>query len=89
MPFGLKNTSVIYQRAMNAIFHEFIGNFMEIYIDDIVVKSDKNNAHLNHLRKAFEKNAKAYLKMNPLSCVFNVATSNFLRFIVHEKGDCN
>ena len=55
MPFGLKNTGVIYQRAMNAIFHEFIGNFMEIYIDDVVVKSDKNDAHLNHLRKAFEK----------------------------------
>ncbi|KAM1413315.1 hypothetical protein ACFXTO_025930 [Malus domestica] len=37
--FGLKNASATYQRAMNAIFHDLIGHSMEVYIDDIVVKS--------------------------------------------------
>jgi hypothetical protein len=40
MTFGLKNTGATYQRAMNYIFHEFIGRIVEIYIDDVVVKSE-------------------------------------------------
>ena len=39
MPFGLNNNGATYQRAMNAIFHDMLGHHMEIYIDDIVVKS--------------------------------------------------
>ncbi|XP_072090484.1 uncharacterized protein [Arachis hypogaea] len=39
MPFGLKNAGATYQRTMNAIFHEFIGKFTEMYIDDVMVKS--------------------------------------------------
>ena len=39
IPFGLKNTDVTYQRAMNAIFHYLIGKNMDVYIDDVVVKS--------------------------------------------------
>ena len=39
MPFGLKNASGTYQRPMNLIFHDMIGKFMEVYIDDVVVKS--------------------------------------------------
>ena len=86
MPFGLKNTGVTYQRAMNVIFHEFIGKFMEVYIDDMVVKFDKKDTHLDHLRKAFEKMRKHGLKMNPLKCAFGVAVGNYLGFIVHKRG---
>ena len=39
MPFGLKNAGATYQRAMNSIFHDMIGKYMKLYIDDIVVKS--------------------------------------------------
>jgi hypothetical protein len=39
MPFGLKNAGATYQMAMNSIFHNMIGKYMEVYIDDIVVKS--------------------------------------------------
>ena len=38
MPFGLKNVGATYQRAMNSIFHDFINTFMQVYIDDIVIK---------------------------------------------------
>ena len=54
MPFGLKNVGATYQRAMNAIFHDVLDHHMEIYIDDIVVKSKKATEHVNHLRKVLK-----------------------------------
>ncbi|GKV33998.1 hypothetical protein SLEP1_g42429 [Rubroshorea leprosula] len=78
MPFGLKNAGATYQRAMNAIFHDMIGKFMEIYIDDVVVKSNGEADHLVHLRKSFERMRQHGLKMNPLRCAFGVSVGNFL-----------
>ena len=69
MPFGLKNASATYQRAMNAIFHDMLGYHMEIYIDDIVVKSRKAIEHVNHLRKSFEMMRLHQLKFK---CAFGV-----------------
>ena len=86
MPFGLKNVDATYQRAMNAIFHDMLGNHMEIYIDDIVVKSKKVAEHMNHLRKCFERMRFHQLKLNPLKCVFRVQAEFFLGFLVHQKG---
>ncbi|GLU07027.1 hypothetical protein SLE2022_240070 [Rubroshorea leprosula] len=86
MPFGLKNAGATYQRAMNAIFHDMIGRFMEIYIDDVVVKSNEEEEHLEHLKLAFERMRKHGLKMNPLKCAFGVSAGNFLGYLVHERG---
>jgi hypothetical protein len=55
MTFGLKNVGATYQRSMNLIFHELLENTMEVYIDDIVVKSDEFGSHITDLRKAFDK----------------------------------
>jgi hypothetical protein len=46
MTFGSKNAGATYQRAMNLIFHDLLGIVLEIYIDDVVVKSDSMNNHL-------------------------------------------
>ncbi|GLU22258.1 hypothetical protein SLE2022_383470 [Rubroshorea leprosula] len=86
MPFGLKNAGATYQRAMNAIFHDMIGRFMEIYIDDVVVKSNEDEEHLVHFELAFERMRKHGLKMNPLKCAFGVCIGNFLGYLVHERG---
>ena len=86
MPFGLKNTGATYQRAMNAIFHDMLGHHMEIYIDDIVVKSKKVVEHVNHLSKIFEMMRLHKLKLNPLKCTFGVQTINSLGFLVHQRG---
>jgi len=51
MTFGLKNAGVTYQRAMNFIFHEFINKLVEIYIDDVVVKSGDFIKHLADLER--------------------------------------
>jgi len=45
MTFGLKNASATYQRAMNYIFHDLIGKVVEIYIDDVMVKSASTGRH--------------------------------------------
>jgi hypothetical protein len=54
MTFGLKNASATYQRAMNYIFHDLIGKLVEIYFDDVVVKSTSTGGHLEDLRQVFE-----------------------------------
>jgi len=54
MTFGLKNVGATYQRAMNFLFHEFIGKLVEIYIDDVIVKSEHFVKHLADLRKVLE-----------------------------------
>jgi hypothetical protein len=86
MTFGLKNAGATYQRAMNLIFHDLLGIIVEVYIDDIVVKSAGLNPHLDDLRLAFEKMRRYSLKMNPLKCAFGVSSGKFLGFIVHENG---
>ena len=86
MPFGLKNIGATSQRAMNAIFHDMLGHHMEIYNDDIVVKSKMVVEHVNHLRKSFERMRLHKLKLNPLKCAFRVQVRNFLGFLVHQRG---
>jgi hypothetical protein len=55
MTFGLKNASMTYERAMDLIFHDLLGIILEIYIVDIVVKSDSMYSHLADLRLALER----------------------------------
>jgi hypothetical protein len=54
MSFGLKNASATYQKAMNLIFHDLLGIILEIYIHDVIVKSDSMDSHLANLRLALE-----------------------------------
>ena len=86
MPFELKNVGTCYQREMNSMFHDFIGKFMQVYIDDIVVKSSAEKDQLDHLQGSFERMRKYVLKMNPLKCAFGVRAGDFLGFVVHKKG---
>lgn len=83
--FWLKNTRTTYQQAINYIFHDMNGKFMEVYIDDIVVKSPDFDNHLLDLEKWFLRMRKHQLKMNPLKCVFGVSVGNFLGFLVHHR----
>jgi hypothetical protein len=71
---------------MNLIFHELLGNTVEVYIDDIVVKSAEFSSHVADLRKAFDKMRQYGLKMNPHKCAFGVSAGRFLGFVIHEHG---
>jgi len=84
--FGLKNPGATYQRSMIFIFHEFIGKLVEIYIDDVVVKSGDFTKHLADLQKVLECTRKHGWKMSPNKCAFGVSAGQFLGFMVHQRG---
>jgi hypothetical protein len=86
MTFGLKNADTIYQRAMNLIFHDQLRIILEVYIDDVIVKSDSMDGHLADVHLALERMPWYGLKMNPLKCAFGVSTDKFLGFIIHALG---
>jgi hypothetical protein len=86
MTFGLKNAGATYQRIMSLIFHDLLGIILEIYIDDVVVKSDSMDNHLAELRLVLERMCRYGLKMNLLKCAFGVSAGKFLAFIIHEHG---
>ena len=71
---------------MNLIFHDLLGVILEVYIDDIVIKSAGLDYHLADLRLALERMRQYGLKMNPLKCAFGVSAGKFLGFIIHERG---
>ena len=73
MSFGLKNAGATYQRLVTKIFRPLLGQTMEVYIDDMLVKSKERPDHVVHLQEAF-KLLKAYgMKLNPSKCVFGVS----------------
>nr|XP_027083543.1 uncharacterized protein LOC113705834 [Coffea arabica] len=86
MPFGLKNAGATYQRTMTTLFHDMIHKEMEVYVDDIIIKSKKAEDHLIDLRKLFERLRKYNLKLNPVKCAFGAPAGKLLGFIVSKKG---
>ena len=86
MPFGLKNAGVTYQRLVNKMFQKQIGTTMEVYIDDMLVKSTTAELHIAHLSEAFQILRKYNMKLNPAKCAFRVSAGKFLGFIVNHRG---
>ena len=54
MPFSLKNADATYQRLVNKMFADYLGDTMEVYIDNMLVKSLLAEQHLDHLHQAIE-----------------------------------
>ncbi|XP_074314959.1 uncharacterized protein LOC141651136 [Silene latifolia] len=78
MPFGLKNAGSTYQRLVNKMFKQQIGKTMEVYIDDMVVKSKKAGMHMEHLADTFQTLREFKMKLNPSKCSFGVSSGKFL-----------
>jgi hypothetical protein len=84
MTFGLMNVGLTYQGAMNLIFHDLLEVLLEVYIEDVVVKSVGFEEHMTDLKLSLERLNKCELRLNPLKCAFGVTSGRFLGFIVHE-----
>ena len=82
MSFGLKNAGVTYQRLMNKMFMHQIGRNVQVYVDDMLVKSLRENDHLNDLQETFDTLRSYNMKLNPSKCVFEVTAGKFLGFMV-------
>ncbi|KAL0367034.1 UNVERIFIED_CONTAM: Retrovirus-related Pol polyprotein from transposon [Sesamum radiatum] len=85
MPFGLKNAGATYQRLVDKIFHPPIGRNVEVYVDDMLVKSKTAKEHVNDLEETFSVLRKYKLKFNPAKCAFRVQGSRFLGFMMTQR----
>ncbi|KAL0345687.1 UNVERIFIED_CONTAM: hypothetical protein Sradi_4400000 [Sesamum radiatum] len=86
VPFGLKNAGATYQKLVDKIFRPQIGRNMEVYVDDMLVKSKKAEEHVKDLEDTFSVLRKYKLKLNPAKCAFGVQGGRFLRFMVTQRG---
>ena len=86
MPFGLKNVRATYQRLVNKMFQKKIGTSIEVYIDDMLVKSVKAELHVAHLAESFQVPKNYNMKLNPTKCAFVVLAKKFFGFTVNRRG---
>ena len=83
MPFGLKNVGATYQRAMTELFHDMMHQELEVYVDDIIIKSKRTSEHLIDLKKLFDRLRKYQLKLNPAKYAFGAPSRKLLGFMVN------
>ncbi|GMP26675.1 hypothetical protein CsSME_00003020 [Camellia sinensis var. sinensis] len=86
MPFGLKNAGATYQRLVTKMFKHLIGKTVEVYIDDMVVKTKKSEGHLADLKEVFDILKRYRLRLNASKCAFGVGSGKFLGYLVTRKG---
>ena len=90
MPFGLKNAEATYQRMMTRMFEPQLGKNIEIYIDDMVMKSKLESEHVNDLGNIFEILRRHKLRLNTSKCSFGVGSGKFLGYMVtHRRIEAN
>ena len=86
MSFGLKNAGATYQRLMNKMYAHQIGRNVQVYVDDMLVKSLRENDHLDDLQETFDTLRSYNMKLNPSKYVFGVTAGKFLGFMVSQRG---
>jgi len=82
MSLGLKNAGATYQWLVNKMFEKQIGKTLEVYIDDMLVKSLNVGHHLKNLQETFD----ILRKLNPEKYAFGVNSGKFLVFLVSQRG---
>ena len=84
--FGLKNARATYQMMMTRMFEPRLGKNIEIYIDDMVVKSKAASEHVNDLGDIFDILRRHELRLNASKCSFSVGSGKFLGYMVTHCG---
>jgi len=86
MPFGLKNAKETYQRLMDKVFSHLMRQCVEVYVDDMVVKSPSHHQHAQDLSAVFFALRQYNLRLNLDKCVFGVDHGKFLGFMLTLKS---
>jgi hypothetical protein len=86
MPYGLKNALPTFVRAVSKTFGDLIRDMIEIYVDDIVVKTKRGSTLVEDLTLVFDKLRATCTKLNPEKCVFGVSAGKLLGFLVSHRG---
>ncbi|RDX97279.1 hypothetical protein CR513_19964, partial [Mucuna pruriens] len=86
MSFGLENVGATYQRLMDKVFQKMLGVDVEVYVDDMVVKSERAKEHYKVLERVFGILRNHQLRLNLEKCSFGVQAGKFLGFMLTERG---
>ena len=86
IPFSLKKAGVTYQRLINKMFAQQIGRNVQVYVDDMLVKSRREEYHLEDLWETFDTLRSYNMKLNLGKCAFGVTAEKFLVFMVSQRG---
>ncbi|GKB12553.1 reverse transcriptase domain-containing protein [Tanacetum coccineum] len=86
MPFGLKNAGATYQRRVDRVFQKQIGRNLEVYVDDLVIKSRAEHEIIRDIEETFKTLREINMKLNPKKCTFGIEEGMFLGYNVNTKG---
>ena len=85
MPFGLMNTGATFQRVATVLLHDMMHNEVEVYVEDMIVKSKDREGHIFNLSKFFERIKEYRLRLNSQKCTFGVTIRKLLSFLVSDR----
>ncbi|GJX58845.1 reverse transcriptase domain-containing protein [Tanacetum coccineum] len=86
MPFSLRNVGATYQRLVDKAFHKQISRNLEVYVDDLVIKSRTEDEIVREIEETFKTRREINMKLNPKKCTFGVEEGMFLGYKVSSKG---
>nr|GEU30795.1 reverse transcriptase domain-containing protein [Tanacetum cinerariifolium] len=86
MPFGLRNVRATYQRLVDKAFHKQIGRNLEVYMENLVIKSCTKDETIRDIEETFKTVREINIKLNPKKCTFGVEEGMFLGYKVNNKG---
>ncbi|GKD18442.1 reverse transcriptase domain-containing protein [Tanacetum coccineum] len=86
MPFGLKNAGATYQGLVDKAFDNQVGRNIEVYVNDLVIKSHTETEMLRDIDKTFCTLRKINMKLNPKKCTFGVVEGMFLGYMISPEG---
>ncbi|GJU32727.1 reverse transcriptase domain-containing protein [Tanacetum coccineum] len=86
MPFGLKNAGATYQRLVDKAFDSQVGRNIEVYVDDLVIKSHTEAEMLRDIDETFRTLRKINMKLNPKKCTFGAVEGMFLGYMITPEG---
>jgi len=88
LSFKLTNESIFFQQYMNDILWNYLNDFCQVYLDDILIYSKMRKKHKDHVKLVLSWLCKAELQMNIWKCKFNVEETIFLKVIISELNLC-
>ncbi len=86
MPFRLNNASVTFQKLMNKVLRQYIGKFVQVYLDNVIIYSNNLDEHKKYIKAVLEKIRKVNLKLKPSKCQQFQTELKFVGHLVGRNG---